>query len=125
MTVIFADILGWLGLFFIGIKLIGSHLKQIAGRGLRERVAWAVHKPWRAGLLGVLSGALTQSPIAVTLIATSMNTAGLVTIRQAMPLVIWANLGTAAIVMVATVDIHLAVLFLLGAVGLVYYFDVN
>ena len=125
MTVIFANILGGLGLFFIGIKLIGSHLKQIAGRGLRERVAWAVHKPWRAGLLGVLSGALTQSSIAVTLIATSMNTAGLVTIRQAMPLVIWANLGTAAIVMVATVDIHLAVLFLLGAVGLVYYFDVN
>lgn len=125
MAIIFANLLAGLGLFFIGVKLIGSHLKQIAGRKFREWVAWVVRKPWQAGILGVLAGALTQSTNAVTFIVTSMNTAGLLTVREAMPLVIWANLGTSALVMVATVNIHLLVLYLLGLVGLAFYFDVD
>lgn len=114
-----------LGLFFVGVKLIGSHLKQMAGRGLRNLVAHAVNATWRAALLGMVSGAVTQSTNAVTFIVTSMNTAGMLTIRQAMPVVIWANLGTAAIVLAATLDIHLMVFYLLGLVGMAYYFDIE
>jgi len=77
MAIIFANLLAGLGLFFIGVKLIGSHLGQMAGRKFREWVAWVVRKPWHAGILGFLAGALTQSTIAVTFIVTSMNTAGL------------------------------------------------
>ena len=117
--------LAGLGLFFIGVKFIGSHFKQMSGRGFRLLVARAVARPWQSALLGVVFGALTQSTNAVTFILTSMNAAGLISVRQAIPVVAWANVGTSALVLVATVDIHIPVLLLLGCVGLAYYLDVE
>lgn len=114
-----------LGLFFIGVKLIGGHLRQMTGRGVRDRVAALIDRPWRGALLGVVSGALTQSTNAVTFIITSMHTAGLVDVRRGAPVVVWANVGTSALVLVATVDIRLAVSVLLGLIGLGYYFDIE
>lgn len=117
--------LAGLGLFFVGVKFIGSHFKQMSGRGFRLLVARAVARPWQSALLGVVAGALTQSTNAVTFILTSMNAAGLISVRQAIPIVTWANVGTSALVLVATVDIHIPVLLLLGGVGLAFYLDVE
>jgi phosphate:Na+ symporter len=114
-----------LGLFFIGVKLIGGHLRQMTGRGVRDRIAALIDRPWRGALLGVASGALTQSTNAVTFIITSMHTAGLVDVARGAPVVVWANVGTSALVLVATVDIRLAVSILLGLIGLAYYFDID
>ena len=125
LTEILSAMLAGLGLFFIGVKFIGSHCKQMSGRGFRLLVARAVAQAWQSALLGVVSGALTQSTNAVTFILTSMNTAGLINVRQAMPMVTWANVGTSALVLVATVDIHIPVWLLLGGVGLAYYLDVE
>lgn len=114
-----------LGLFFIGVKLISGHLRQMTGRGFRDRIAALVDRPWRGALLGVVSGALTQSTNAVTFIVTSMHGAGLIDIARGAPIVTWANVGTSALVLVATVDIRLAVSILLGLIGLGYYFDID
>lgn len=114
-----------LGLFFIGVKLVGEHLKQLSGRGFRKIVTRAVNNPVRGALLGVLAGAVTQSTNAVAYIATSMTTAGLLPLRGAMPVVIWANLGTSALVLAATVDIRILVLYLLGMVGGAFYFNLD
>ncbi|MDX9766231.1 MAG: Na/Pi symporter [Ectothiorhodospiraceae bacterium] len=122
---ILGTLLAGLGLFFIGVKFIGSHLKQMTGRRFRALVTRTVDHPWRAGLAGTVAGALTQSTNAVTFIVISLITAGLMPVRKAMPVVSWANLGTSALVLVATVDIHLFVLYLLGLVGMSYYFNVD
>jgi phosphate:Na+ symporter len=114
-----------LGLFFIGVKLIGSHLTQIAGRGFRRQIPRLVERAWTSSLLGILFGALTQSTNAVTFIMTSMVTAGMIPVRAAMPVVIWANLGTSALVLLASVDIHFFVLCLLGFVGAGYFFNID
>ena len=114
-----------LGLFFIGVKLIGSHLTQIAGRGFRRQIPRLVERAWTSSLLGILFGALTQSTNAVTFIMTSMVTAGIIPVRAAMPVVIWANLGTSALVLLASVDIHFFVLCLLGFVGAGYFFNID
>ena len=54
-----------------------------------------------------------------------MITAGLVPVRGAMPVVIWANLGTSALVLMATVNIRLFVLGLLAVIGLGYFFNID
>lgn len=114
-----------LGLFFIGIKLIGSHLGQMTGRSFRKWILRLIDRSWSASLLGILFGAITQSTNAVTFIVSSMITAGLVPVRVAMPVVIWANLGTSALVLMATVNIRLFVLGLLAIIGLGYFFNIE
>lgn len=114
-----------LGLFFIGVKLVGEHLKQLSGRRFRNIVAKAVNNSVRGALLGILAGAVTQSTNAVAYLATSMTAAGLLSLRGAMPVVIWANLGTSALVLAATVNIRILVLYLLGIVGGAFYFNLD
>ncbi len=114
-----------LGLFFIGIKLIGSHLGQMTGRSFRKWILRLIDRSWSASLLGILFGAITQSTNAVTFIVSSMITAGLVPVRVVMPVVIWANLGTSALVLMATVNIRLFVLSLLAVIGLCYFFNIE
>jgi phosphate:Na+ symporter len=119
------DIFAGLGLFFVGIKLIGSNLKQLTGRWFRRMIGAATRNPASAALVGVLSGALTQSSSAITFISISMVTAGLVEAAQVAPMVIWANVGTSVLVILSAIEINLVVLFLIGVTGLAYYFDID
>ncbi|WP_366554605.1 Na/Pi symporter [Aquibaculum sediminis] len=121
----FASLFAGLGLFFIGIRYIGSHLKRMTGRRFRRVVAAATRRSGTSAIVGVLAGALTQSSNAVTFIAVGLVTAGLTEVRRAAPLVAWSNVGTAGLVLLAAVDLRLLVLFLLGLVGFAYYFDVE
>jgi len=120
-----STLFGGLGIFFIGIKMISSHLSQMAGRGLRIGVLRLVDKRWSASLLGAIFGAVTQSTNAVTFIVTSMVTANLVQVRAVMPVVIWANLGTGVLVFLSTLSIRPFILSLLGLIGIAYFLNVE
>lgn len=116
-----ASIVAGLGLFFIGVKQVGHHLKQMAGHRMRAVMARATSNRIRASLLGVMSGALTQSTNAATFLVVSMVTAGIVEVSGALPIVIWSNVGTSALVMMATLDMKLLAYFLIGLVGVCFY----
>jgi phosphate:Na+ symporter len=120
-----ATLFGGLGIFFIGIKMISSHLSQMAGRGLRSGVLRLIDSHWSASLLGIVFGAVTQSTNAVTFIVTSMVTARLVQVRAVMPVVIWANLGTGVLVFLSTLNIRPFILSLLGLIGVAYFLNVE
>ncbi|HUD51399.1 Na/Pi symporter [Parvibaculum sp.] len=121
----FADIFAGLGLFFVGVKLIGGNLKQLTGSWFRRLIEAATRNTTVSALVGILSGALTQSSNAITFISIGMVTAGLVDVGRIVPMVIWANVGTSALVLLSAIDVKLAVLFLLGATGVAYYFDID
>jgi phosphate:Na+ symporter len=122
---IFIDILAGLGLFFVGIKLIAGNLKELSGAWFRRLIERTTRSPVIAALLGLLSGALTQSSSAITFISISMVTAGLADVVRVAPMVIWANVGTSVLVLLSAIDISHAVFFLLGVTGIAYYFDVD
>lgn len=122
---IFGTIFAGLGLFFVGVKLISGNLKQMTGKRFRLLIERATKSPLSAMLVGTGAGAVTQSTSAVTFIVVSMVTAGLTTVTRALPVVAWANVGTSALVLVATLDIHLITLILLGGVGSAYYLGFN
>jgi phosphate:Na+ symporter len=122
---IFASILAGLGLFFVGIKGIAANLSQLAGRSLRQWVAGSTGSYPMRVLVGTLAGALTQSTNAVTVILMSLATADLVSRREATPILVWANVGTAALVLLVAVDIHLFVLVITAAAGLCYYLHLD
>ena len=118
---IISDIFAGLGLFFIGVRGIGSNMKQMTGRRFRGMVAKATGHPFSSAIIGIFAGILTQSSNAVTFIVVSMVTSGLTNLRRSIPIVAWSNVGTSLLVFMATLDIHFMVLFLLGVVGFCHY----
>lgn len=122
---IFASILAGLGLFFIGIRLIGNHLKQLAGRRMRQLVSKAVAGQGSVALFGLMAGAIMQSLNAVTYVLVAMVTAGAMEKRRAFPIINWANIGISMLVVLASINMHLVALFLVGATGLMYYLNLD
>jgi phosphate:Na+ symporter len=122
---ILGPLIGGLGLFFVGVKMIGANLRLLSGPRLRQLVASSVSSAWRGSALGVLSGAITQSSSAITLILSNMIAANLMSVAQAVPIVAWANVGTSALVLASTVDIRIPVFYLLGLIGVSYFFDID
>jgi phosphate:Na+ symporter len=118
-----AAFLGGLGLFFTGIRSLSANMLQIGGRPLRQAIAGDVHNPLLVAIVGIAAGALLQSSNGITFILVSMNTAGLLGIGTAMPLLLWANLGTSVLVAVAAVDLRLVTLLALGIAGIWLYID--
>lgn len=122
---ILASILAGLGLFFVGIKGLAASLSQLAGRGLRLWVALATGRYATRAFTGILAGALTQSTSGVTVILMSLVTADLITLSRAAPILVWANVGTAALVLLVAINIHLFVLVLTATAGFCYYMDLD
>lgn len=114
-----------LGLFFVGIKLLGAEMAQLTGRRVRRWVARSTGSYPQAALVGLAGGAVTQSTNAITVILMSLTSADLIRPRQARPVLAWANIGTAALVLIAAVDLHLFVLALVGLIGLCFYLNLD
>jgi phosphate:Na+ symporter len=125
MLSLLALFLAGLGLFFHGLSGLKQNMHGLTSRRVRTRLAaWSQH-PALAGAWGVVLGALTQSVTAVAFIVASLVAGGLLTVRRALPIVACANVGTAVLVLVASFDVHLAVLLVLGTMGLAAAFDLG
>lgn len=87
-------LVGGLGLFLYGMKILSEGLQKIAGDRLRRLLSTLTENR----LLGVLSGAgitaLIQSSTATTVMAVGFVNAGLMSLLQAIGVVIGANIGT-------------------------------
>ncbi|MEP9367456.1 Na/Pi symporter [Xanthobacter sp. VNH20] len=117
---ILAGLLAGLGLLFIGLKLMSVHLQQAMGRRVRTMLKAATRSSFSGFFCGAFAGAAAQSSNAVTLIAGNLVRGGVFTTRDAIPVVAGANVGTSALVFVASIDMHLAVLLLIALVGITY-----
>lgn len=87
-------ILGGLGIFLYGINLMSSSLKSLAG----ERLKVLVKKATGTTLKGILTGlgvtVLIQSSSATTVIVIGLISAGLMTLKQSIGVMMGANIGT-------------------------------
>lgn len=120
-----AELLAGLGLLFVGLRLIGQHLRQAAGHRVRTALRAATASRWSGLLAGALAGAITQSSNAVTLITANLVHARALSLGQAIPVIAGANAGTAVLVFLATIDMRLAVLYLMAMAGLSLHFKLD
>ena len=119
------DIFGGLGLFFIGMRLLSTHLKDTAGNRVRLFAARLARRRSLMMVVGTGAGIATQSTNAVTAAATGLATARILSIREAFPLIACANIGTSLLVYLAAVDLHLEVLFAAGVCGILFYLKLD
>jgi phosphate:Na+ symporter len=111
-----------LGLFFIGMHLVGDNLRHLSSCSFRTLVARLTDNRVRGTLLGSVFGALMQSATAVTFILVNMVGSGLIVCRQALPIIAWANVGLTLLAFVAGLSIRTEVLYLVGISGLAMAF---
>jgi phosphate:Na+ symporter len=94
MTGIFASLLGGIGLFLLGMWLMTDGLRQAAGSALRTILDRWTRSALRGFLAGFVITAIVQSSSAATVATVGFVNAGLLTLRQAVWVVIGANVGT-------------------------------
>ena len=86
--------LGGLGLFLYSIKTMGDGLQQAAGDRLRYYIDKYTSNPFLGVLVGIIVTALIQSSTGVTVITVGLVSASLLTLRQAIGIIMGANIGT-------------------------------
>jgi phosphate:Na+ symporter len=86
--------LGGIGLFLLGMRLMSDGLKIAAGPSLRGLLMAATGSRLRALASGTLVTALVQSSSAVIFATIGFVNAGLLSLAQAVGLILGANLGT-------------------------------
>lgn len=89
-------VIGSMGLFLFGMKLLSEALQKVAGERIRQTMAVMTENPTRRILSGTAITAVIQSSSAVTVMIVSFVNAGIVTLRQAVGLIFGANIGTTA-----------------------------
>ncbi|MBG6164822.1 phosphate:Na+ symporter [Labrenzia sp. EL_208] len=117
MFVLLSGIVGGLGLFFAGVWLLTENLKRFAGRRLRRAIVGWTRHPLIAFSWGALAGGIAQSMSVLVFVLVGMLTAGLLTIRSTLPIIAGANVGASVLVLLATLNMKLVMLFVIGATG--------
>jgi len=85
---------GGLGFFLFGMGLMSDGLKKVAGRKLKNLLEALTKHRVIAVLVGAAVTCLIQSSSATTVMAVGFVNAGLLTLKQALCVVLGANIGT-------------------------------
>lgn len=86
--------LGGLAFFLFGVKYMSNALQNVAGDRLRTFLEQGTKTPQRGVLLGALVTAIIQSSSATTVLTVGLVNSGLLTLHQAIGVIMGANIGT-------------------------------
>lgn len=86
--------LGSIGMFLYGMSLMSGGLQKMAGESLRSFMASMTSNAFKRVLTGIVVTALVQSSTATTLMLVSFVNAGLLSLANAIGVIMGANIGT-------------------------------
>ncbi|MFK7908992.1 MAG: Na/Pi cotransporter family protein [Akkermansiaceae bacterium] len=87
-------ILGALGVFLFGMKVMSEGIQKAAGGGMRKALATLTYNRASSVFTGFTTTALVQSSSATTVLVVSFVNAGLLTLAASIGVIMGANLGT-------------------------------
>ena len=87
-------ILGSLGIFLYGMKVMSEGIQKAAGSGMRHALATMTHNRVSSVFTGFFTTSLVQSSSATTVLVVSFVNAGLLTLTESIGVIMGANLGT-------------------------------
>ena len=88
------QLLGGLAMFLYGIELMGDGLKNSSGAALKRILEKVTGNVWMGVLTGALVTAVIQSSTATIVLTVALIGAGILTLKQAVPIDMGANIGT-------------------------------
>nr|WP_321523077.1 Na/Pi cotransporter family protein [uncultured Macellibacteroides sp.] len=90
----FLTLIGSLGLFLYGMKIMSEGLQKVAGDKMRSILSAMTSNRFTGVLTGVLITGLIQSSSATTVMVVSFVNAGLLSLAQSIGVIMGANVGT-------------------------------
>lgn len=97
--------LGGLGIFLFAIKYMGDGLQKAAGDRLRGLLDKYTTNPFMGVITGIVVTVLIQSSSATTVIIVGLVSAGFMTLKQAIGVIMGANIGTTITAFIIGFDI--------------------
>ena len=88
------SLIGSLGLFLYGMKLMSEALQKVAGDKMRSILSAMTSNRFMGVITGFLITAIIQSSSATTVMVVSFVNAGLLTLIQSIGVIMGANIGT-------------------------------
>ncbi|MCP4807360.1 MAG: Na/Pi cotransporter family protein [Proteobacteria bacterium] len=88
------ELLGGLGVFLYGMKVMSEALQKVAGERMRSVLSTLTRNRFSAILTGLGVTCVVQSSSATTVLVVGFVTAGLLTLKQAIGVIMGANIGT-------------------------------
>jgi phosphate:Na+ symporter len=120
-------VVGGLGLFLFGMGLMSDGLKKVAGQKLKNILESMTKRALIAFLVGAGVTALIQSSSATTVMIIGFINAGLLTLKQAINVIIGTNVGTTAtawLVSISGIGALKITIYALPAVGIGFLLNV-
>lgn len=96
---------GGLGIFLFSIKYMGDALQKAAGDRLRAILDRFTTNPFMGVLVGIIVTVLIQSSSGTTVITVGLVSAGFMTLRQAIGVIMGANIGTTITAFIIGLDV--------------------
>ncbi len=90
----FLNLIGSLGLFLYGMKLMSESLQKVAGDKMRSILSAITSNRFMGILVGLLVTTVIQSSSATTVMVVSFVNAGLLSLIQSVGVIMGANIGT-------------------------------
>ena len=94
MTSVIFQSFGGLGLFLFGMKIMSEGLQKVAGKKMRQILGMVSNNRIIGCTVGILVTSIVQSSSATTVMLVSFVDAGLITLAQAIGVILGANIGT-------------------------------
>lgn len=118
--------LGGLGIFLFSIKYMGDGLQRAAGDRLRDILDRFTTNPFMGVLVGIVVTILIQSSSGTTVITVGLVSAGFMTLRQAIGVIMGANIGTTVTAFIIGFDVGAYALPIMGlGAFLIFFFKKN
>ncbi|WP_010268115.1 Na/Pi cotransporter family protein [Paenibacillus senegalensis] len=113
---------GGLGVFLFGIKYMSDGLQKTAGDKMRDLLAKYTSNPLLGVFFGIVVTILIQSSTGTTVMAIGLINAGLMTLRQAIGVIMGANIGTTMTAFIVGIKIESYALPIIGLGAILLFF---
>lgn len=114
-------LLGGVAIFLFGMNMLSEGLQKTAGEKLRHIISILTNNPLIGIFVGAIVTAVIQSSSATTVMVIGFVSAGLMTLKQSIGVIIGANIGTTVTAWLVSIDIGDLALPLVG-IGFILYF---
>lgn len=115
-------LIGGLGIFLLGMKYMSQGLQSIAGASLRRLIGAVTNNRILATIVGFLVTVLVQSSSVTTVMTVGFVNSGLMSLTQAIGVIMGANVGTTVTGWILVLKIGKYGLPMLGIAAFVYLF---
>lgn len=118
-----SQLIGGLAIFLLGMKYMSDGVQATAGERLRKMIAMITDKRIAGCATGAFVTSLIQSSSVTTVMLIGLVNAGVMTLMQAIGVILGADLGTTITAWIVAVKITKYGLIILGTSGFVYLFS--